>query len=180
MDFDPEETAKKMSLGLSIGYANYNDHKINILDAPGYPDFVGDPIVAMPAVENVVIVANAAGGFEVGLELALEQLEDKKKGKIVRVNRMDNEHADYDKTLEGIHENTGINPVKIHIPIGKEGSFEGVVDIIRQKAIKAGVESDVPANMTDAVEEARMQLMEAVAETSEDLLNEFLENHGTS
>ena len=176
MDFDPEETAKKMSLGLSIGYANYNDHKINILDAPGYPDFVGDPIVAMPAVENVVIVANAAGGFEVGLELALEQLEDKKKGKIVLVNRMDNEHADYDKTLEGIHENTGINPVKIHIPIGKEGSFEGVVDIIRQKAIKAGVESDVPANMTDAVEEARMQLMEAVAETSEDLLNEFLEN----
>jgi elongation factor G len=176
MDFDPEETAKKMSLGLSIGYANYNDHKINILDAPGYPDFVGDPIVAMPAVENVVIVANAAGGFEVGLELALEQLEDKKKGKIILVNRMDNEHADYDKTLEAIHENTGITPVKVHIPIGKEGSFEGVVDIIRQKAIKAGVESDVPANMTDAVEEARMQLMEAVAETSEELLNEFLEN----
>jgi elongation factor G len=176
MDFDPEETAKKMSLGLSIGYANYNDHKINILDAPGYPDFVGDPIVAMSAVENVVIVANAAGGFEVGLELALEQLEDKKKGKIILVNRMDNEHADYDKTLEAIHENTGITPVKVHIPIGKEGSFEGVVDIIRQKAIKAGVESDVPANMTDAVEEARMQLMEAVAETSEELLNEFLEN----
>ncbi len=176
MDFDPEETAKKMSLGLSIGYANYADHRINLLDAPGYPDFVGDAVVALPAVENVVIVANAAGGFEVGLELALEQLEDKKKGKILLVNRMDNEHADYDKTLEAIHENTGINPVKIHIPIGKEGSFEGVVDIIKQKAIKGGVESDVPANMADAVEEARMQLMESVAETSEELLNEFLEN----
>ena len=176
MDFDPEETAKKMSLGLSIGYANYADHRINLLDAPGYPDFVGDAVVAMPAVENVVIVANAAGGFEVGLELALEQLEGQKKGKIILVNRMDNEHADFDKTLEAIHENTGINPVKIHIPIGKEGSFEGVVDIIKQKAIKGGVESDVPANMADAVEEARMQLMESVAETSEELLNEFLEN----
>jgi len=104
MDFDPEETAKKMSLGLSIGYANFNDHKLNILDAPGYPDFVGDAIVALPAVENVVIVANATGGFEVGLELALEQVEGKKKGKIILVNRMDNEHADYDKTLEAIHE----------------------------------------------------------------------------
>ncbi|MCB5269430.1 MAG: GTP-binding protein, partial [Candidatus Cloacimonadaceae bacterium] len=176
MDFDPEETAKKMTLGLSIGYVNYADHKINMLDAPGYPDFVGDAIVALPAVENVVVVANAAGGFEVGLELALEQLEDKKKGKVILVNRMDNEHADYDKTLEAIHENTGINPVKIHIPIGKEGSFEGVVDIIRQKAIKSGAESEVPANMADAVEEARMHLMEAVAETSEELLNEFLEN----
>ncbi|MDD2596597.1 MAG: elongation factor G [Candidatus Cloacimonetes bacterium] len=176
MDFDPEETAKKMSLGLSIGYANFNDHKLNILDAPGYPDFVGDAIVALPAVENVVIVANATGGFEVGLELALEQVEGKKKGKIILVNRMDNEHADYDKTLEAIHENTGINPVKVHIPIGKEGFFEGVVDVIRQKAIKSGVESDVPANMTDQVEEARLHLMEAVAETSEELLNEFLEN----
>jgi len=176
MDFDPEEIAKKMSLGLSIGYANFNDHKLNILDAPGYPDFVGDAIVALPAVENVVIVANATGGFEVGLELALEQVEGKKKGKIILVNRMDNEHADYDKTLEAIHENTGINPVKVHIPIGKEGSFEGVVDVIRQKAIKSGVESDVPANMADAVEEARLHLMEAVAETSEELLNEFLEH----
>src|SRR5690554_5778653 len=74
LDFDPEEIAKKMSLGLSIGYVNHKDHRINILDAPGYPDFVGDTVVALPAVENVVVVANATGGFEVGLELALEQL----------------------------------------------------------------------------------------------------------
>jgi elongation factor G len=176
MDFDPEEAAKKMSLGLSIGFVNYKDHKLNMLDAPGYPDFVGDAIVAMPAVENALIVANATGGYEVGLELAIEQIEDRKMGKVIIVNRMDNEHADYDKTLEAITENTGIKPVKVHIPIGKEGSFEGVVDVIRQKAIKSGVESDIPANMNDAVEEARLHLMEAVAETDEDLLNEFLEH----
>jgi elongation factor G len=176
LDFDPEETAKKMSLGLSIGYVNYKDHRVNILDAPGYPDFVGDTVVALPAVENVVVVANAAGGFEVGLELALEQLEGKNKGKIILVNRMDNEHADFDKTLEAIHENADIRPVKIHIPIGKEGSFEGVVDVISQKAITAAGVGDVPANMQDAMEEARMQLMEAVAETDEEYLNEFLEN----
>ncbi|HRY83761.1 MAG TPA: GTP-binding protein, partial [Candidatus Cloacimonadota bacterium] len=91
MDFDPEETAKKMSLGLSIGFLNHNDHKINILDSPGYPDFIGDAIVAIQAVENVIAVANAAGGFEVGLELALEQVEHRKVGKVIVVNRMDNE-----------------------------------------------------------------------------------------
>ncbi|MCK9309015.1 MAG: GTP-binding protein, partial [Candidatus Cloacimonetes bacterium] len=176
MDFDPEEAAKKMSLGLSIGFLNYKDHKINLLDAPGYPDFIGDAIVALPAVENAVIVANATGGYEVGLELAIEQLENRKVGKVIVVNRMDNEHADYDKTLEAIADNTGIKPVKVHIPIGKEGAFEGVVDVIRQKAIRNGVEGDVPANMTDAVEDARMHLMEAVAETDEELLNDFLEN----
>ncbi len=176
LDFDPEETAKKMSLGLSIGYVNYKDHKINILDAPGYPDFVGDTVVAMPAVENVVVVANATGGFEVGLELALEQLENKTKGKILVVNRMDNEHADFDKTLEAIHENAGINPVRIQFPIGKEGSFEGVVDVIRMKAITPNGETEVPANLQSALEDARLKLMEAVAETDEDLLNEFLEN----
>ncbi len=176
MDFDPEEEARKMSLGLSIGYINHDDHRINLLDAPGYPDFIGDAIVSIPAVENVVLVANAAGGFEVGLELGLEQVEGKKKGKVILVNRMDNEHADYDKTLEAIHENTDISPVKIHIPIGKEGGFEGVVDVITQKAIRPSGISEVPENMKDAVEDARLHLMEAVAETDEDLLNEFLEN----
>ena len=112
LDFDPEEIAKKMSLGLAIGYVDYKDHRINILDAPGYPDFVGDTVVALPAVESVVIVANASSGFEVGLELALEQLEGKNKAKIVLVNRMDNEHADYEKTLESIHENSDLRPVK--------------------------------------------------------------------
>ena len=176
MDFDPEEITKQMSLGLSIGYVNYLDHKINILDAPGCPDFVGDTIVALPAVENVVIVANAAGGYEVGLELAIEQIEKSKMGKVIVVNRIDNEHSDYDKTLEAIAENTKIKPVKVHIPIGKEGSFEGVIDIIKRKAIKGKTESDIPANMSEIVEEARMHLMEAVAETDEDLLNDYLEN----
>ena len=176
LDFDPEEMAKKMSLSLAMGYVDHGKTRINILDAPGYPDFVGDTVVALPAVENVVIVANAAAGFEVGLELALEQLEGKNKARAILVNRMDNEHADYEKTLESIQENSDLRPVKVHIPIGKEGSFAGVVDIILQKAYTADGEVDIPADMKDQVEDARMQLMEAVAETDEKLLNEFLEN----
>ncbi len=176
MDFDAEETAKKMSLSLSLGFVNYNDHKINILDTPGTPDFITDAIVAIPAVENAILVANAAAGFEVGLELAFEHLDHKKVGKVVVVNRMDNEHADYHKTLESIHENTGINPTPVHLPIGKEGAFEGVVDIVRQKAYKLSGEAPIPAEMQSEVDDARLHLMEAVAETDEDLLNSFLEN----
>ncbi len=176
LDFDSEEIAKKMTLGLAIGFVDWNDHRINILDVPGYPDFVGDSIAAISAVENAIIVCNAAGGFEVGLELAMENLENKHLGKVVLVNRMDNEHADFDKTLDLINENTGISPVPIYIPIGKEASFEGVVDIIRKKAFIHDKEADIPANMQAHVDEARAKIMEAVAETDEVLLNNFLEN----
>jgi len=176
LDFDSEEIAKKMSLGLAIGFADWKDHRINILDVPGYPDFVGESICAIPAVETAVIVANAAGGFEVGLELAMENLEGKHIGKAILVNRMDNEHADFDKTLELIHENTGVTPVPIYIPIGKENTFEGVVDIIRKKAFIHDKEADIPANLQSQVEEARSKIMEAVAETDETLLNNFFEN----
>jgi len=176
LDFDPEEGTKQMSLGLSIGYVNHNDHRINILDAPGCPDFIGDAIVALSAVETAVVVANATGGFEVGLELNCEQIEAKKIAKAVVVNRMDNEHADFDKTLEAIRENSELRPIAVHLPIGREGSFTGVVDIVRQKAINADGETVIPADMADAVADARLHLMEAVAETDEDLLNEFLEN----
>ncbi len=176
MDFDSEEIAKKSSLSLSLGFLNHKDHKINILDSPGTPDFIGDAIVAIPSVENVLLVANATGGLEVGLELAIEQVERKKVGKVVLVNRMDNEHADFFKTIEAIQENTELSPTPIHLPIGREGGFEGVVDIIRQKAIRPSGEGEIPADMQSAVEDARMQLMEAVAETDEELLDSFLEN----
>ncbi len=176
MDFDAEEIAKKMSLSLSLGFLDHKDCKINILDTPGTPDFIGDAIVAIPAVENVVLVANAASGFEVGLELAIEQLDHRRVGRVVVVNRMDNEHADFLKTLESIHENTGLNPIPVQLPIGKENTFEGVVDIIRQKAIRPSGEGEIPADMASAVEDARLHLMEAVAETDEELLNAFLEN----
>lgn len=175
MDFDPEEIIKKMSLGLSVGYAHHKDCKINIIDVPGSPDFIGETIVAIPAVENVVMVVNGTAGYEVGLELAIEQLENEKAAKIVLVNRMDNEHADFQKTLETIYDNAGFNPIPVHIPIGKESTFEGVVDVIRQKALLPDGEGEIPADMQSIVAESRQKLMEAIAETDEELLNEFLD-----
>ncbi len=176
MDFDAEEVARKLSLSLSVGFVNYKDHKVNILDAPGSPDFIADAIVAIPAVENVVLVANAVQGFEVGLELAIEQLENKKVGKVLLINRMDSEHCDFQKALDSIYENTDLRGTPVMIPIGKEGSFEGVIDLIKMKAIRPDGESDIPADMQSAAEDARFHLMEAIAENDEELLNYFLEH----
>ncbi len=176
MDFDPEEIARKMSIALAVCHIDWKDARINLVDAPGYPDFLGEQICAATAVETAMIVANAAGGFEVGLELSLELLEDKKISKAFIINRMDNEHADFDKILEIIRENSDVHAVPIFLPIGKENTFEGVVDLIKMKAFVHDVEKPIPAEMESHVEEARHVLMEAVAETDEDLLNKYFEN----
>ena len=175
LDFDPEEISKKMSLGLALGFVDRQDVRINIIDVPGYPDFIGDTISAIPAAETAVIVANATGGFEVGLELAMEQLEHKNCSKVILVNRMDNEHADFEKTLEQIHENTGVAAVPVFLPIGRENTFEGIVDLISLKAVLHDQKTDVPSEMKNHVTEAHNKLMEAVAETDENLLNSYLE-----
>ncbi len=175
LDFDPEEIERKMSLMTSLGFVDWKDWRINIVDTPGNPDMIGDQTTATAAVETAVVVANATGGFEVGLEQALELLESKKIGKALLVNRMDSENADFNKVIELIYENMEIKAVPVMIPIGAEGSFRGVVDLVKQKAYIDNELTDIPADLADVVEEKRMELMESIAETDEALLDIFLE-----
>ena len=134
MDFSAEEIEKGMSLNLSIANLEWNKTKINIIDTPGYPDFVGEQIAASKAVETLLIVANAAAGYEVTLEQSIELFENKPVAKAILINKLDNEGADYKKTIDIIKENSNITPVPIIIPIGTEHRFEGVVDIVQGKA----------------------------------------------
>jgi len=144
MDFQPEEIEKGMSMSLGVGYLEWKNHLINILDTPGYADFSNEQIAAGTAVENMIIVANAAAGFEVGLEQTLELLENKSMPKVLLVNRLDNEGADFFKIIETVKENSEIVPIPLFLPIGSETRFEGIVDIIKQKAFIKGKEV-VPA-----------------------------------
>ena len=181
MDFDPEEINKGMSLTLSIAHLTWKNHKINLIDTPGTADFIGEQISGATAADSVAIVANAAGGFEVGLEQTLEQLSDRKNlSTVIIINRMDNEHADFEKTLELIKENLGITPVPVIIPIGKENTFEGVVDLVKNKAFIKGNYVDIPDNMKDAASAAKLQLLEAIAETDEVLLDKYLDSGALS
>jgi elongation factor G len=175
MDYDPDEIEKGISLMMSIGYADWKNNRINLIDTPGYADFIGDQIASTTAADTVAIVANATGGFEVGLEKSLEILEGRKVSKAVFVNKMDADQADFQKVLDTIKENTGIHVAPVLIPIGRESGFKGVIDVIKSKAVIDGKLTDVPADMASDLEDARAALMEAVAETDENLLEKFLE-----
>ncbi|MCD4650673.1 MAG: elongation factor G [Candidatus Cloacimonetes bacterium] len=176
MDYDADEIEKKMSISMGIGHLSWDGHWINLLDTPGYPDYYGEQISASMAAETLLVVVNAAGSFDVGVELALELMARKKSSaKGVIVNRLDNEHAEYSKALEQISENSDFIPAPIFVPIGREAQFQGVVDIVKGKAYINDKIADIPADMQDEVEEYRMKLMEAVAETDDDLLEKYFE-----
>ena len=175
MDFNDEEIEKGMSLSLSVANFNWKDTKINILDAPGFADFANEQISASTVVETLLFVINASAGFEVSFEQSLELLENRDVTKAIIVNRMDNEGADFYKTLESIKENSDITPIPVLIPIGSEHKFSGIIDLIKGKAFIEGKSADIPADMKDIVEENKMILMEAVAESDDELLEKYFE-----
>ncbi|MBN2461353.1 MAG: elongation factor G [Candidatus Cloacimonetes bacterium] len=175
MDFSTEEIEKGMSMSLSMANFKWKNKTINILDAPGSADFASEQISAAVATETILFMANAASGFEVTLERSIELLEEINISKGLIINRMDSEGADFNKTLEAIKENTDLVPIPIFLPIGAEHRFEGIVDIIKGKAFIKGEQRDIPAEMATLVEESKLSLMEAVAESDDALLEKYFE-----
>lgn len=168
-DYDPEEVKRKISLNTSLLPLEWNKTKINILDAPGYADFVGEVKAALRVAEGAVIVVCAASGVEVGTELVWKYAEDKGVPRILFVNKIDRENADFFKTLEQLETTFGRKCVPIQLPIGSESSFEGVLDLITTKP------SGAPSNLADKVAAFRDKLAEAAAETDDDLIAKYLE-----
>jgi len=175
-DFDPDETKRKVSVNASLLPIEWAEHKINIIDAPGYADFIGDAYGAMRAADMAVITVCAVSGVQVGSELAWEISAGKPRA--VLINRMDRENADFSGTLQQVQSELGRSCVALYLPIGSQDSFQGVVDLVEQKAYmgERGEEGPVPADMAGEIEAQRAQLMETAAENDEDLLNAFLEN----
>lgn len=178
-DFSPEEAKRKISINTSLVPCEYRDHKINVLDTPGFADFIGDVYGALRVADSVVFAVSATAGVEVMTEIIWEQCEDMPK--LVLVNRMDKENADYHKCVDELKEMFSENIVPVQLPIGAEANFKGIVDLLRMKALifdqKTGkyTEESIPADMMDDAELYRSQLMEAAAEGDDDLLNKYLE-----
>lgn len=168
-DYDPEEVKRKISLNTSLLPFEWNKTKINILDAPGYADFVGEVKAALRVAEGAVIVVCAASGVEVGTELVWQYAEDKGVPRILFVNKIDRDNADFFKTLEQLETTFGKKCVPIQLPIGSESNFEGVLDLITAKP------SDAPSNLGDKVAAFRDKVAEAAAETDDDLIAKYLE-----
>ena len=182
MDYEQEERKRGISLSTSIASFEQENTKINIVDMPGYFDFQGEMYQGMRAVDIATIVVCAVSGVQVGTEKAWDYCEKIKLPRAFFINKMDRENANFEKTLEQIQEKFGMGIIPIQYPIGKENEFNGIVDIISKTALKYDLktykteEIDIPEEMIDKIEEYKQMVMEAVAETDEELLDKYLSN----
>jgi elongation factor G len=134
-DFDEEEIGRHISLNLALVPVEWKDTKINVLDTPGYTDFVGEVKSSIRVADLALIVVDAVSGVEVGTELAWDFVEEQGLPRMVVVNKMNRENASLDRTLESLREAFGQNFVPMCLPIGAEGDFAGVIDLVRMKAV---------------------------------------------
>ncbi len=179
-DYDEEEIRRKISLYASVVPVEYRDHKINFLDAPGFTDFIGEMISAMSVADGALILVDSVAGMEVGTELAWNYADQFKLPRFVVINKMDRENANFAKayqSVENFAHAAGTRVIKVQLPWGEKLDFKGVIDLIHMKAYEGDGKkaSEIPAEYKDAVEEARLQLIEAAAEGEDALLEKYLE-----
>ena len=178
-DFDPEEQRRKHTINASLAPLEWKHTKVNLIDAPGYPDFVGEVTGALRVVEGAVVVVDANAGVQVQTEVAWGQAERGGVSRLVVINRLDRENASFDRTLESLRARFGTKVAPLHIPIGTEAAFSGVVDVVEMKAytFKNGemAVGEVPADLAASARAAREKLVEAAAETDDALVEKYLE-----
>ena len=176
LDYTDEENRRKMSIVTSLAVSEWKDYKLNFIDTPGYPDFVGDVRGAATAADAALILISAPSGIEVETEKAWALTEELNLPRAFFVNKMDREHADFDGVVEELRVRFGAGVVPVQLPIGKEETFQGVADLIslRMKIVRHE-EDELPDYIATEVEEARQKLIEAVAEFNNELLEKYLE-----
>lgn len=179
MDYDPEEEKRQISINLSTAPCEWNGTKLNIVDSPGYFDFVGDLIASLRVADGALLVVCASSGLEVGTEKAWSFTEELEKPRMIFINKLERENANFDRALEQLRDTYGQTIIPIQLPIGNAENFTGFVDLIKQKAYiwdKQNVtESDIPSDMIEQVETARETLVEAVSVTDDELMMKYLE-----
>ena len=176
-DYDPEETKRHISINASVDPYEWKNTKINIIDVPGYFDFVGEMPGALEAADGVVIVLSAVSGLDVGAEKAWNQCQKKKLPRMLLVNMMDRENANYFKTLDQLTDKYGTAIAPVMVPIMEGETFAGYANVITGKgyafAGKEVKEREVPEDLADRMEELRETIVEAAAENDEELLEKF-------
>lgn len=181
-DFDEEEVRRRLSLYTSVIPIEHKNVKINVLDAPGYTDFVGEVISALSVVDSAAVLLDSVAGVEVGTEIAWRYCEQFKLPRMVIVNKMDRENANFEKVLASLEEFADARLIKLQLPWGERGDFKGVIDLLSNKAYEGDGKTavDIPAEFADAAEEARMELIEAAAEGDDALLEKYFEGEELS
>ncbi len=181
-DFQDEEQRRGISISTSVVPVEYKDVKINLLDTPGYSDFVGEVISAMRVVDGVLIPVDSVAGAEVGTEIAWSFADEFKLPRFVIINMMDRDNANFLKALDSVRQMTSMRLLPLQLPWGEKADFGGVIDILEKKAYKGDGKEvvDIPAEFADQVEELRIEIIEAAAEGDDDLLMKYLEGETLS
>ncbi|KPK99587.1 MAG: elongation factor G [candidate division Zixibacteria bacterium SM23_73_3] len=179
-DYTDDEMERKISIGASLLHLEWKNHKINIVDLPGYQDFIGEVVGGLRVTETALILLSAQSGVEVGTEQVWNIAEGYKLARIFFINRMDKEHANFEDVLRQTKESFGQKVVPIQIPIGEGPKFKGIVDLIKMKALyfdKDGKsqEEKIPSELEAKAKEYQEKVIEAVAETDDALLETFFD-----
>jgi elongation factor G len=178
-DFDPDEVKRKISINAAVAYGDWKGHRINLVDTPGYGDFISEARAGLRVVEAALVVVDAVAGVQVQTEKVWKFASEYELPRAVVINRLDRERADFYRTLESLGRRLKGRLVPVQLPVGEEARFSGVVDLVSLRAIVYAdgkpKDGDVPSDLTDRVKEYREKLVEAAAETDDDLLNKYLE-----
>lgn len=181
-DSRPDEKERKMTISTHLGYCEWNDTKINFLDTPGFLDLLGEAKSALRVVETAVILVDGVSGVQVGTELVTSYLEGTETSRMIFVNGMDKENANFQNVLDQLTQAFGSGVAPLVIPISAGPSFKGVIDLVTKEAYSythegngIGSKIEIPADMSAQVDSLRQALMESVAETDEELMNAYFE-----
>lgn len=183
-DFDDDEKRRQLSLAGTLTHIERGSVAFNLLDTPGDSSFLADTIAALRVVETAVMLVNTVNGVEVQTERLWARADERGLARVIFCNMLDRERADFSAAVEALRGAFGAQVVPVHLPVGAEHGFRGVVDLLRGTAllVEGGktVEAEVPADLADAVAEARDALVEAVVETDDALMEQYLENEEIS
>src|SRR5437773_7680638 len=174
-DFDPDELKRQMSVSLAVAPLEWQGHKVNLIDTPGYADFYGEVSEAARVADSALILIDAVAGAQVGTDAVWKRTAHLPR--LIVINKMDRENAEYRTTLDGLRERYGKGVVPLVFPIGKADSLSGVVDLLENQAyIGGGVEpQEVPDSERANVDQLREMLVESACELDDDLINKYLE-----
>jgi len=180
LDFDPDEQRRKTTILTSVAPVEWKGTKINVLDTPGYFDFVGEVRSALRVGDGAVVVVDATGGVEVGTELVWQYAREHKVPRLIIVNKIDRENTNFETVVAQINEALNAHATPLYLPVGKDASFKGLVDVIKGVMITTGAdgkstEGPVPADLAGAASDLKEQLKEAACDGDDSLMEKYLE-----
>jgi elongation factor G len=181
-DFDDEEIARKITVSTAIAAIEWSKKKINLIDTPGFNIFINDTKSALAAADAVMVVVDGVAGVEVQTEKVWSFAEEFHLPRAIIINKLDRERSSFERSLESVQQFFGRTAVPVHLPLGAERDFKGVIDVVRMKAYTytadgdgKGKEGDIPADLAGAAQSAHEALVEMVAEGNDALLEEYFD-----